>query len=290
MRYDLHTHSNVSDGIDDPAEVVRLARAAGLDGIALTDHDSTAGLPEARAAADSLGVEVLTGCEVSAGWKGHPVHVLAYFVDPEHPRWAEELRWIRDDRVVRAEKMVERLRGLGVDVTMEQVRKIAKGESIGRPHVAQALVDLGVVPTTPDAFTDQWIGDGGRAYIPKRSMSPPDAVELIVEAGGAAVLAHPIWIERESGDVEDLVEQCTQVGLAGLEVNHPDHDLEWRVRFGAIAARFGLIKTSSSDFHGSLHGGRLGENTSSEEVVRALRARARPSARSSAVAPKGERG
>jgi hypothetical protein len=274
MRYDLHVHSNMSDGVFPPAEVVRRAREAGLDGIALTDHDSTAGLPEARAAGLTLGVEVLTGCEVSAGWKGAPVHVLGYFVDVEHPRWAEELRWIREDRLVRAEKMVERLRELGVPVTMEQVRAIAKGESVGRPHVAQAMVDAGVVERTPDAFTDEWIGDGGRAYVSKRVMSPQETVRLIADAGGVSVIAHPVWIERDCGDATELIEECASLGLGGIEVKHPDHDPEWRARWTALANRLSLVPTASSDYHGNDHGGRLGENAAGEDVIAALRARA----------------
>jgi len=154
-RYDLHTHSDVSDGAFEPALVVRNAAEAGLDGIALTDHDSMSGVPAARAEGERVGLEVITGCEICARWGEVSVHMLAYNGDPEDPRIAEELRWIRDDRIVRAEKMVELLQGLGVPITFEMVRSNAKGDSIGRPHVAQALVDLGIVPTTPDAFTEE---------------------------------------------------------------------------------------------------------------------------------------
>jgi hypothetical protein len=272
LRYDLHTHSNVSDGGLDPVEVARWAAEAGLDGIALTDHDSMGGLASARAEGERLGVEILTGCEISAREGDISVHMLAYNVDPEHPRLAEELRWIREDRVVRAEKMVELLQGLGVPITFQQVRAIAKGESIGRPHVAQAMVDLGVVPTTPDAFTEEWIGEGGRANVHKKALTPQDTVRLVAEAGGVSGIAHPIWIERDhGGDAAALIEELAELGLGVLEVNHPDHDAEVRAHFSAIADRLGLIKTASSDFHGNQHGGRLGENTASEEIVQALR-------------------
>jgi predicted metal-dependent phosphoesterase TrpH len=271
MRYDLHTHSTVSDGGLDPRDLVRRAAEAGLDGIALTDHDSFGGVDAARAEGDRIGIDVLTGCEVSASWNGTSVHMLAYFADPEHPRLAEELRWIREDRVVRAEKMVELLQGLGVPITFEQVRAIAKGESVGRPHVAQALVDLGVVPTTPDAFTEEWIGDGGRAHVHKKSLTPQDTVVLVAEAGGVSGIAHPIWIDQDGADARVLIEELAALGMRVLEVNHPDHDAETRAHFAAIADKLGMIKTSSSDFHGNQHGGRLGENTASEEIVRALR-------------------
>lgn len=276
MRYDLHTHSNVSDGAFDPADVVRRAAEAGLDGFALTDHDSMGGVEAARAEGRRIGVEVITGCEVSARWGEVSVHMLAYNVDPSHPRLAEELRWIREDRVVRAEKMVELLQGLGVPITFEMVRANAKGDSIGRPHVAQALVDLGIVPTTPDAFTEEWIGEGGRANVHKKALTPQDTVRLVAEAGGVSGIAHPIWIERDHGArADELIEELVALGLGSLEVNHPDHDELIRARFGAIADRLGLIKTSSSDYHGNQHGGKLGENAASEEVVQALKEKSR---------------
>src|SRR4029077_15967944 len=141
MRYDLHTHSNVSDGAFDPGEVVRRAAEAGLDRFALTDHDSMGGVDAARAEGQRMGIEIITGCEISARWGEVSVHMLAYNVDPTDPRLAEELRWIREARVVRAGQMGQLLQGLGVPITFEMVRANAKGESIGRPHVAQALVD-----------------------------------------------------------------------------------------------------------------------------------------------------
>lgn len=276
MRFDLHTHSNVSDGAFDPAEVIRFAVEAGLDGIALTDHDSMGGVSAARAEGERRGIEVITGCEISARWGEVSVHMLAYNVDPEHPHLAEELRWIREDRIVRAEKMVHLLQELGVPITFEQVRALAKGDSIGRPHVAQALVDLGIVATTPDAFTEEWIGEGGRANVHKKALTPQDTVRLVAEAGGVSGIAHPIWVERDHGaDANVLIEELTELGLGVLEVYHPDHDEPVRARFAAIADRLGLIKTSSSDYHGNQHGGRLGENAAAEEVVQAIKERSR---------------
>ena len=273
-RYDLHTHSNVSDGAFDPAEVVRRARDAGLDGIALSDHDSTAGIAKARAEGERIGLDIVPGCEVSSRYKGAPVHMLAYYADEQNARWIEELRWIRDDRVVRAEKMVEKLREFGVDVTMERVRQIARGESIGRPHVAQAMVEAGIVSRTPEAFTKEWIGDGGRAYVEKRVLSPQETVEFIFGAGGVAVIAHPVWIDREVGGSAELIRELVGLGLGGIEVDHPDHNLAARDRFARLADELGLIKTASSDYHGNDHGSPLGTNTCGEDVVEALRARA----------------
>lgn len=270
-RYDLHVHSNVSDGAFPPAEVARRAAAAGLDAIALSDHDSTAGLDEARAAGE---VEVLTGCEVSSRYDNIGVHMLAYFVDVANPRWVEALQWIRDDRVLRAEGMVAKLQELGIGITFEQVRAIATGESIGRPHIAQALVDLGVVKTTPEAFVPEWIGDGGRAWVSKHVSTPQETVAFVREAGGVAVVAHPIWIERDGGDAQALIEELASIGLGGVEINHPDLDTSARADFGRIADRLGLVKTASSDYHGNAHGGQLGANWCGDDVIAELRARA----------------
>jgi predicted metal-dependent phosphoesterase TrpH len=276
VKYDLHTHSTVSDGVCTPVEVVRRAQAAGLDGIALTDHDALHGIEEARAEGERIGVEVLLGCEVSASWKSDSVHVLGYFMDPGNARLQAELRAIRDERVVRAESMVARLRDLGIPITMDMVRAVAKGPSIARPHIAQALVDLGVISSTVEAFTEQWIGDGGRAYVSKHALSPVETVRVVVEAGGIASIAHPIWIEREHpGESDALIDECVAAGLGALEVFHPDHDVEWRARWHAVAEKHGLIETASSDFHGNEHGGALGENFVGEDVVAELRRRAK---------------
>jgi predicted metal-dependent phosphoesterase TrpH len=274
MRFDLHTHSNHSDGALAPADVVRRAAEAGLDGIALTDHDSTSGIDEARAAGEAIGVEVLTGCEISSVWENVGIHMLAYFFDPANARLVEELRWIRDDRVVRAEKMVEKLAEMGHPVTMEQVRRIAGGAAIGRPHVAAALVEAGVVANTPDAFTPELIGDGAPAYVQKKVTTPHETVKFIREAGGVAVVAHAIWIDSEGLSSQSLIEDLAAVGLGGIEVDHPDHDGPARLRFGALADRLGLVRTASSDFHGNQHGGIIGENAASEDVVAELRKRA----------------
>lgn len=271
MRIDLHVHSNNSDGAFPPAEVARIARGDGLDVIALTDHDSTAGVAQAREAGKAIGLDVIAGCEVSAVWRGGPCHVLGYWLDTEHARLNSELALIRDDRLWRAERIVEKLRGFGVDVTFERVLEIAQGESVGRPHIAQAMVEAGVVERTPDAFTAEWIGDKGRAYVEKRALTPEGAVELINEAGGVAVLAHAVWLHD---DPEELIRALTDLGMGGLEVDHPDHKPEHRDRFGRLAAELDLVPTGSSDWHGNQHGGKMGENTTAPEALERLAARA----------------
>ncbi len=275
MRIDLHVHSNNSDGSYPPAVVVDHARRAGLDGIALTDHDSMAGLPEAVAAGEQLGVTVLAGAEISATIDGQPVHMLGYFMDPEHPRLAAELGAIRDNRLHRARLMVEKLNDLGVAITYDRVRQLAAGESVGRPHVAHAMVEAGVIATTNDAFTDEWIGNNGRAYLEKTALSPQGAVDLIRESGGVAVIAHPIWLKAKSITTEELIRVLAAGGLGGLEVDHPDHDDDARARFGALAKELDLIPTGSSDYHGNEHGSIIGLNVTDDQRVQWLRDRAK---------------
>jgi predicted metal-dependent phosphoesterase TrpH len=169
--------------------------------------------------------------------------------------------------------MVERLNELGVPITYERVLEIAKGESVARPHIAQAMVEAGVVPTTTDAFTKEWIANDGRAYVEKRSFDPVEAVRAIGDAGGAAVVAHPIWT-RDAGMPEAVIEEMAAAGLAGLEVDHPDHDVEARAHYRALAHRLGLLATGASDYHGNEHGGTIGSETTPPEVLEELRARA----------------
>ena len=187
--FDLHTHSTCSDGTLEPEQVAELAATRGLTGIALTDHDTADGVERARQAGRDRGLEVLTGCELSAEHLGNPVHVLAYGFDPAEPRFAAKRAWIRDGRVERARQMVERLRALGVPVTWSRVRELAGAGSVGRPHVARAMVEAGAVPDVAAAFTPRWIGVGGPAYVAKVAVTPVEAVELIRGAGGACPLA-----------------------------------------------------------------------------------------------------
>lgn len=195
MRIDLHTHSTASDGTDTPAELVANAAAAGLDVVALTDHDTVGGHAEAAAALPE-GLTLVTGAELSCQVDGVSLHMLAYLFDPAEPELARERELVRDDRVPRAQAMVRMLQELGVPVTWEQVARIAGDGSVGRPHVATALVELGVVDTVSDAFTSAWLGNGGRAYADKHELDPFDAVRLVKAAGGVTVFAHPLAVKR----------------------------------------------------------------------------------------------
>src|SRR5258705_2827020 len=189
MRIDLHVHSSASDGTDPPAEVMRRAARAGLDVVALTAHDTVAGHAEAAAAAGP--VTLLPGRELSCRLDGRSLHLLAYVFDPDRPDLAAELTRIRDDRVLRARAMVDRLAELGVDVSWEQVEAIAGQAVVGRPHIARAMADSGAIASPREAFTRDWIADGGRAYVGRYALDPVRAIGLVRAAGGVAGLAHP---------------------------------------------------------------------------------------------------
>ncbi|MGW2445141.1 PHP domain-containing protein [Streptomyces sp. NPDC001494] len=273
MRIDLHCHSTASDGTDTPAELVRNAAAAGLDVVALTDHDTTRGYAEAIAALPA-GLTLVTGAELSCRVDGVSMHMLAYLFDPEEPGLLAERELVRDDRVPRAQGMVARLNELGVPVTWEQVERIAAAGSVGRPHVATALVELGVVPTVSDAFTEEWLADGGRAFVEKHETDPFEAVRLVKGAGGVAVFAHPAAVKRGRTVPESVIAELAAAGLDGIEVDHMDHDADTRARLRGLAGELGLLVTGSSDYHGSRKTVSLGAYTTDPEVYGEITRRA----------------
>ncbi|KOG42761.1 PHP domain-containing protein [Streptomyces resistomycificus] len=273
MRIDLHCHSTASDGTDTPAELVRNAAAAGLDVVALTDHDTTRGHAEAIAALPE-GLTLVTGAELSCRIDGVSLHMLAYLFDAEEPALLAERELVRDDRVPRARGMVARLQELGVPVTWEQVARIAGDGSVGRPHVATALVELGVVPTVNDAFTQDWLADGGRAHVAKHETDPFEAIRLIKGAGGVAVFAHPGASKRGHTVPESAIAEMAAAGLDGIEVDHMDHDLDTRARLRGLAKELGLLTTGSSDYHGSRKTCVLGEYVTDPEVYGEITRRA----------------
>jgi 3',5'-nucleoside bisphosphate phosphatase len=271
--FDLHTHSTFSDGTLEPEQVVELAATRDLTGFALTDHDTTEGVERARAAATATGLAVLLGCELSAEHEGAPVHVLGYGFDPAEPVFAARRAWILEGRVGRARRMVERLRALGVDVDLDRVLELAGSGSVGRPHVAQALVEAGVVADVASAFSPEWIGNGGRAYVAKDAVGPEEAVALIRGAGGVAVLAHPSLHAGAGAVPEQVIRAMAAAGLAGLEVDHPDQEPAERARLRALAGELGLEVTGASDCHGALYGYRLGVERTQDATVERLLAR-----------------
>lgn len=269
---DLHTHTDRSDGTFAPAELVRLAAARGLDVIAVTDHDTTEGLAEAIAAGGHAGLEVVPGVELSAEYEGTSVHVLCYWMDVADAAFQSELRRLREERFRRGERIVERLRELGLPIAFERVREIAKGGNIVRPHVAQALVEAGLVETEDEAF-ERWIGDRGPAHVPKHALDPLDALAVIRGAGGLCVLAHPGMWGDQTSIPDELIERMAAAGMAGLEVDHGDHTPEQRERYRKLADRLGLVPTGGSDCHGTRYEPiRLGTSLCAPEDFSALRA------------------
>jgi 3',5'-nucleoside bisphosphate phosphatase len=276
VRIDLHCHSTASDGTDSPAELVRAAAAAGLDVVAVTDHDTVGGHAEAvkELAAVERPLTLVTGAELSCRVAGVSMHMLAYLFDPEEPALAAEMALVRGDRVRRAETMVERCRALGAPITWERVQEIAGNGAVGRPHVATALIEAGVVADIQEAFTPEWIGSGGRADVRKHETDPFEAVRLVREAGGVTVFAHPAAVKRGAVVPESVIGELAEAGLDGIEVDHLDHDAPTRARLRALAADHGLLTTGSSDYHGTRKIITLGSETTDPEVYGELVGRA----------------
>ncbi|GGN56473.1 phosphatase [Actinoplanes lobatus] len=249
---DLHCHSTASDGTFTPAELVRAGAAAGLEVMAITDHDTTGGWDEA-AAARPAGLRLMRGAELSCRWHGAepaiPLHLLAYLFDPAEPVLAGELARLREDREQRAEKIVGKLRADGVPISWDEVSGYAAGGSVGRPHIAQALIRAGLVRTTTEAFASAWLG--ARYFVPKSDLDVFEAVRSVREAGGVAVFAHPRASKRGRVVPDELIVELARAGLFGLEADHEDHTPAERAQVRALADRLGLVVTGSSDFHGT---------------------------------------
>jgi 3',5'-nucleoside bisphosphate phosphatase len=271
--YDLHSHSNRSDGTLRPAEVMVLAAQRELAGVALTDHDTFDGLEEAAATANELDLDFVPGIEFSAEHEGASLHILGYWVDPDDAAIEAELLRLTATRFRRGEMIIEKLRELGFDISLERVLQLAGGDAIARPHIAEAMVEAGIVADEKEAF-DRYISDDGLAYVPKHALPPMEALRLIEEAGGVCVLAHPgMW--RGSDIVPDeLIEEMAASGMVGLEVRHPDHDEEMRAKYSAMAERLDLVATAASDCHGDRYGFRMGEERTDAETFAELKRRA----------------
>jgi predicted metal-dependent phosphoesterase TrpH len=244
MRVDLHTHSTASDGLLAPEELVRRAHAAGVTVLALTDHDTTAGVAAARAAGERLGVEVIAGVEINTDLPSGDAHVLGYFVSDSDPVFLARLAERRTAREARGRRMVQQLQAIGVPITWAQVRAHADG-AVGRPHVAAALIDLGLVASVQEAF-DRYLNRGMPGYVPRDPFTPAEAVALIRSGGGVASLAHP----KEIPNLEGLLAALLPSGLAGLEVYYGPYTTATVGQLRALADRFGLIPTGGSDYHG----------------------------------------
>ena len=271
MRYnlaDLHMHSFCSDGLRTPTQAVEEACAAGLQAMSLTDHDTVEGIPEATAAGQRLGMEVVPGTELSAHVRDREVHILAYCIDCSDDQLGNSLKQSFASRHERGVAIVEKLNVLGLSVSLDDVLSQAKGSPLGRPHIAAAMVENGLVADKDEAF-NRYIGDRGPAFKPKPYTAAETVIELIHRSAGVAVLAHP-GASLPGFVIEHLVSH----GLDGIEVFHPAHQPPQIDFYNQLADRYGLLKSGGSDSHGNIDGTRIGDYGVGYEVIEAMRERA----------------
>ncbi|MBK9305615.1 MAG: PHP domain-containing protein [Nitrospira sp.] len=248
-RLDLHLHTTHSDGSCTPAEVIGLAHQAGVTTLAITDHDTTSGIPEAIAAGEQYGIEIIPGVEISSLMGSSELHILGYFFDWQDNALNQRFKSLRDSRHHRNPQIIERLRSLGIDITYDEVRALAGSDSVGRPHIARALMNKGVVTSAKEAF-DRFLGDRKAAYVPRELPSPADAIRWIKEAHGLAVLAHPTWVKLTDQPLTELVRRLKADGLDGVEVYYSTHAARQTREYLSLAQQLGLLVTGGSDFHG----------------------------------------
>jgi len=256
IEVDLHLHTTLSDGRLTPAELVRLCAQRGLKQIAVTDHDSIEGIPDALEAAGQYpGLEVIAGVELSTDVPKGEVHLLGYFVDYEDTAFQRTLARFRDGRADRGRRMVERLRDIGVKVSWARVKELSDGGAIGRPHIAQAMVEEGYIQYPKEAF-DRYIGRDGPAYVTRIKLSPVEAVEVVARNGALPVMAHPIYSMEDTGPDEvarlkRVLEELKEAGLAGMEVYYGDYPAEQVSLLATIAEELDLAPCGGSDYHAS---------------------------------------
>lgn len=266
---DLHTHSTASDGTDTPAELVRAAAGAGLRVVAITDHDTTGGW-DAAVAALPAGLTLVRGAELSCVSHAVPgrvrttLHLLAYLFDPFHPTFVAERRSLRESRLERGQQIVERMEADGLPVDWPAVRELAGDGTVGRPHIARALVRAGVVGSVDEAF-GRLLHPSSPYYVPKADLEVLTAVRLVRSAGGVPVFAHPLARRRGRVVLPEVIAEMADAGLAGLEADHPDQDPADRAEVRALAQSLGLFVTGSSDYHGSNKIVRLGQEGTAQE-------------------------
>ena len=250
MAVDLLVHSSASDGTETPDVVVARAAAAGVSALALTDHDTLSGIPEAREAAARFPIDLIPGVELSVNHAGVKIHLLAYFLEPSSGPLQDRLEELRRGRTIRNNSIVERLTELGYPITMEDVVAHAAGEVVGRPHIADALVEAGAIANRSEAFVDL-LGDGGSAYVDRDRLTAVDAVELATESGGVTSIAHPLTINADAARLRLIFEELREAGLTGIEAYYSEHSPPIRAQLAAVATELGLVATGGSDYHGS---------------------------------------
>lgn len=252
MSIDLHAHTTASDGTLSPTELVKLAKDSGLDAIAITDHDTFQGIPEALEAGKKYDIEVIPGTELSlespegAGW----IHVVGLWLPDEAPELQKALDWVIEGRANRNHEIVDKLREQGINTTYEAIAARAEG-TVGRPHFAQELLALGVVSSIDEAFKI-WLGDNGRAYVPKRKLTPQQALPILNNIGATSILAHPFALGLNYEETEKVVKDLMTLGLDGIEVYYTEHSDADTKAYCEMADRLGLLKSGGSDFHGSV--------------------------------------
>ncbi|RQD58421.1 MAG: PHP domain-containing protein [Desulfonatronovibrio sp. MSAO_Bac4] len=247
---DLHTHSTASDGTYTPFELVRHAKNKGLKAIALTDHDTTGGLAEAMKSGTDLSMEVIPGCELSVEYDGL-MHILGLWVNPDAPVLSASLKELRDKRNNRNEIMIKMLQDQGIDISFEEVKKLAGDASIGRPHISRILMNKGVISSIQEAF-DKYIGPTGTAYVPKEKFSPEKAIAMLKEENATVILAHPFSLKLDSNTLKKELVRFKDLGLDGVEVYYPEHTKEQTRAYEDMCNELGLLLSGGSDFHGSV--------------------------------------
>ncbi len=246
---DLHMHTNHSDGTLNPTELARLAKDQGVDAVALTDHDTVTGIGELVEETNRLGLEAIAGVELSAKFSPGTLHILGYGFDVKGPI-REKLIEFQKARAERNPVIFERLKAMGMPLTLEEVKEISQAKNqVGRPHIAKAMEAKGYVKTYAEAF-DKYLTKGGPAYVPKAAWSAQDCIDLIHESGGVAVIAHPIQMKLQGMNLREKIKELAEMGLDGLEVIHPDHNAGEQKGFTRLAEEFDLLTTGGSDFHG----------------------------------------
>lgn len=248
-RVDLHLHTTHSDGSCTPTELIGLAHEAGVTTLAITDHDIMTGISEARIAADQYEIEIIPGVEISSIMGNSELHILGYFLDWQDACLNERFKTLRDSRHRRNPQIIERLQGLGISLTYDEVRALAGSDSVGRPHIARALMNKGVVSSAKEAF-DKFLGEGKPAYVPRELPSPAEAIHWIKAARGLAVLAHPTWVKVTDRSLTELLRQLKAEGLDGVEVYYSSHTPRQTREYLSLAQQLGLLVTGGSDFHG----------------------------------------
>lgn len=246
---DMHVHSSASDGTFSPSALLQEAKNAGLSAMALTDHDTMDGIAEAEACAKKQGIELIPGVEFSTDYLGQEIHVLGYYLSKEYPRLKNKLEEFRDFRVTRNERMVERLTQEGFSITMEQLKKRAPDSVITRAHIAKHLVETGQVADIPTVFAN-YIGENCSCYIQRPKITPVEAVNLIIEAGGLAVLAHPVMYSLTDVQLRQMIQEMKDAGMCGIEAIYSENTAEDEARYLELTASFGLLVSGGSDFHG----------------------------------------